>query len=381
MKTVPCLGLLSMLVFCLSFLMPPRSALAQEENSYTGSKSCFMCHSPARKLWDEHGHSKMLRPVMNGQAPQDAKVTPPQGKTWKDLSYLIGGYHVYGQFADAKGYVVTGPGAQWSLEGKVLTPYHADMAPGTMKYGDCIKCHVVGYRTTGAYEGGVQNSLEGIPGAWYENGVGCESCHGMGKLHMLLKDKAGVKKAGGDLKIEMKEASAHCGNCHKRNDDNSLNVVAKDLVESRQQYTELMLGRHGKFKLTCTTCHNPHTSYTNSSGFAKKCLDCHTGKFAKPVKLAPMKDFPCETCHMPLADRGAFDTMVKDYHKGDTHSHIFGITLDPAYTLDGGNGKANVDKDGNVRMTVEMVCFSCHKAGKSHDMNRETMLEMAKKVH
>lgn len=374
------IGIFSAFVLTFITLSLPEAPRAQEENKYVGSKGCGICHSAERKTCDEHGHSKMLRTVENGQAPKGAEVTPPEGKNWNDLSYLIGGANVYAQFVDAKGYVVTGPKAQWSLEGKTLTPFKTDSEPGTLKY-DCITCHVVGWRESGAYEGGVQNSLEGIPGAWFENGVGCEACHGMGQKHVVLKDMANLKKAKGDLKITVDKSLDTCGKCHKRTDDNTLIMAAKDLVESRQQYTEMKLNNKGKFKFTCIMCHNPHVTSSGASGFVKKCEDCHTGKFAKPVKLAAMKGLACTDCHMPFADRGAYDSIVKGYHKGDTRSHIFGISTDPAYTLDSGNGKAALNADGFVRLTVDMVCFSCHKAGKSHDMSRETMLEMAKKVH
>ena len=39
-----------------------------------------------------------------------------------------------------------------------------------------------------------------------------------------------------------------------------------------------------------------------ADGFARKCESCHTGKFAKPVKIAPMQNLPCIACHMPYAD-------------------------------------------------------------------------------
>jgi len=356
------------------------SVRAQDENEYVGSKGCGMCHSAVRKTWDVHGHSKMLRPVLNGQVPQGAEVTPPEGKTWADIPYLIGGHNVYARFLDSKGYVVTGPKAQWSLVGKTHTSFKTDSAPGTFKY-DCIKCHTVGWRESGAYDGGVANSLEGIPGAWFENGVGCEACHGMGHQHVILKDKANLKKAKGDLKIKVDKSLDGCGTCHKRTDDNSLLLVGKDLVESRQQYTEFKLNRKGKFKFTCVMCHDTHVTSADEGGFVKKCTDCHTGKFAKPVKIAAMENLACIDCHMPFADRGAFDSMEKGYRRGDMRSHVFGITSDPAYVLDGGNGKAAINTDGFVRLTVEMTCGQCHLSGKNHDMTRDTMLAMAKKIH
>jgi hypothetical protein len=368
------------LVVSVCMVQPARSYGAEEENSYLGSsnKGCGACHSAVRKSWTAHGHSKMLRPVVDGEAPQGVELTLPAGKTWKDISYLVGGFSVYARFIDSKGYVVTGPKAQWSMVGKTLTPFMPDAAPGTVKY-DCVKCHVVGWRETGPYTGGVTNALEGIPGVWYENSVGCEACHGPGHLHAGIQDKAAAKKLTGSEGLVVDTSAELCGKCHKRTENNTLRMAAKDLVQSQQQYTELELGRKGKqLKMTCVSCHNPHASSSSEAGFSKKCVDCHPGV---TVKLAAMKNRACVDCHMPYADTGAYDSMVKSYHRGDMRSHIFGISVDPAYAIDSGKGTANVGSDGYVRLTVDMVCASCHKAGISHDMSRDTMIEMAKKVH
>jgi hypothetical protein len=94
-----------------------------------------------------------------------------------------------------------------------------------------------------------------------------------------------------------------------------------------------------------------------------------------------MQGLACTDCHMPLASRGAYDTMKENYHHGDTVSHIFGISVDPEYTLDDGSGMATVTEDGLVRMTVEMTCYRCHQSGEVHEMTREQLLDMAEKVH
>lgn len=363
-------------------LYSPVRAIGHEENTYVGSKNCGMCHPDEKKSWDTHSHGKMLRSVRNGLPPEGVDVQPPDGTRWSDFSWLVGGNRNYARFIDMKGYVVTGRTAQWSMSGKTLTAFKSGSLPGTLKY-NCITCHVVGWKKSGTYDGGVTNELEGIPGVWFENGVGCEACHGMGANHMSLKNKAEAAKAGGDLDISTDKSPEACGTCHKRPVDKSLSVVAKDLVESRQQYTEMSLNKKGKFKFTCVMCHDPHASVASVGGLVKKCEDCHTGKFAKPVKIAAMANagVTCIDCHMPYADRGAFDTMMLEYHRGDTRSHIFGISTDPSYTLDDGSGRASLTGDGFVRLTVEMTCYSCHKAGKSTAKTREQLLEMTKKIH
>jgi hypothetical protein len=367
-------------IFTIAFglMFFPNMGLSQDSNEYMGSKNCGMCHPSEGKAWMNHGHSKMLRQIVNGQIPDNAKVKPPEGKTWNDISYLVGGFYYYARFIDSKGFVVTGLKAQWSMTGNALTPFMAQTPPGTLKY-DCIKCHVTGWKESGAYAKGVQNSLEGIPGVWYENGVGCETCHGMGKEHFELKNKSDVKKANGDLKIKIDKSIETCGVCHKR-ESGKISVAAKDLVESRQQYSEMQFNRKGKSKMTCGFCHNSHTSTLTKGGIVKSCKDCHT---KVELKIQPMASagVQCLDCHMPFAARGAYDSMIKEYHRGDTRTHIFGISVDPKYVLDDGSGHVSLNDKGLARLTVEMTCFSCHKAGKSPDFTREKLLANAVRVH
>ena len=245
------LALLSVCVLCLVFTA--ESGFCQERDKYTNSnpKGCNLCHKPEAKLWLNHGHSKMLRPVVNGKAPKGTKAKPPMGMKWDDISYFVGGFKNYARFVDSKGYVVTGEGAHWSLDGKTHTAFMPDVAKGTLKYDECIKCHAVGFKSSGSYIKGVKNDLEGIGGVWFESGVGCEACHGPGHEHAALgpkKMKAMKEKdKKADLKIHVNKKSELCGHCHKRNSDDKINVVSATLVESRQQYSEMKYNKHTKF--------------------------------------------------------------------------------------------------------------------------------------
>ena len=375
-----------MVIVSMSTVNIPRTGWSQENQGYVSSnpKGCNLCHKPEAKLWLDHGHSKMLRPVVDGKAPKGVKVKLPEGITWADISYLIGGDKHYANFADVKGYLVTGEKAMWSIDGKTHTAFESGKACGTVKY-DCIRCHVVGWTASGSYDKGVNNELEGIPGKWFENSVGCEACHGPGHEHAAMgpeemKDlKKKNKKA--DLKIIMSRKSEICGACHKINEDDKVTVVTDDLIRNEQQYSEMKFNKHAKFNVTCVACHNPHASSESEDGLNRKCLDCHMGKFAKPVKIAAMQGLSCEDCHMPYAVRGGYDTMVKGYHKGDTRSHIFGITNDPDYKLDDGTRHVTLNADGYARLTVEMTCYACHQSGKASEFTRAQLLDRMKDVH
>ncbi|MFA6471208.1 MAG: multiheme c-type cytochrome [Candidatus Latescibacterota bacterium] len=367
-----------LLAFGFSVMTVDQQAFCQNDNGYIGSKTCGMCHPGESKAWVNHSHAKMLRQIVKGAAPDNAAVQPPEGKSWNDLSYIVGGACYYARFIDAKGYVITGPKAQWSMVGKTLTPFKPQTPSGSMKY-DCIKCHVTGFKESGTYKNGVQNALEGIPGAWYENGICCETCHGMGKEHFALKNKGDVKKAIGDLKIKIDKSMEACGVCHKRV-PGKISVVAKDLVESRQQYTEMQLNRKGKSKMACISCHSPHISALTKDGMVTNCESCHS-KVELKIRSMAGAGVTCLDCHMPFAARGAYDSMVKSYHRGDTRSHILGISVDPAYVLDDGAGHASLNDKGLARLTVEMTCFSCHKAGKAPDLSRAKLLSAAAHMH
>lgn len=394
MKITRSVCIIVMILLTVSGFGSPRTVLCQENRGYTSIKGCLHCHplkSKRKKAkekniekWKNHGHAKMLRPVVDGKAPKGIKVKLPDGMNWSDVSYLIGGDKHYANFADSKGYVVTGDKAIWSIEGKTLTPFEPDKASGTRSY-DCIKCHVVGWTATDSYEKGVNNELEGIPGKWFESSVGCEACHGPGLEHSALgaKEMEDMKKKDkkADLKIIMSRKSEVCGQCHKINEDDKVTVVADDLIRNEQQYSEMKYNKHAKFKVTCVACHNPHASSTSKEGFNRKCLDCHKGKFAMPVEIAAMKGLSCEDCHMPYAVRGGYDSMVKGYHKGDTRAHIFGITSDPNYKLDDGTGHIALNADGHARLTVEMTCYACHQSGEASEKDRTELLAMAKKIH
>ncbi len=226
---------------------------------------------------------------------------------------------------------------------------------------------------------------------WVENGqdagIGCEACHGPGQEHIAIgpSDLKKVAEEEGDLKILGKadnKKSEFCMKCHQKNDDTSVDMTSDFVIANMQQYSELQYSKKAKFNMTCTMCHDPHITSEGQEGIRKnrKCLDCHKGKFAVEIKIKAMADLSCEDCHMPFAVSRGQAEEINGYFKGDVRSHVFGITPDADYVLNNG-GKATVNDEELIRLTVETTCYACHRTGEASDYSREKLLSAAGKIH
>ena len=155
---------------------------------YIGSSTCAGCHQDTYDVFINSGHAWILNPVVDGQAPDypftDVPASP-EGYTWDDILYVIGGYNWKARFVDQEGYIITNPPGetgdaeylnQYNLANPLLgkeagwVTYHS--GEEQVPY-DCGTCDTTGYS-----ERGSQDELPGLVGAWAEPGVQCEACHG-----------------------------------------------------------------------------------------------------------------------------------------------------------------------------------------------------------
>jgi len=78
---------------------------------YVTSKVCASCHSDISDAVNMSGHAYKLNPVVNGQPPEypfTEVLNPPEGYTWDDITYVIGGFNWKARFIDKNGYIITG---------------------------------------------------------------------------------------------------------------------------------------------------------------------------------------------------------------------------------------------------------------------------------
>lgn len=367
--------------------------------SYIGSAACTACHPEIAALHAVHGHAHKLTklddttgPTFPAAADRAGVPNPPAGKTWGDITYVIGGYHRKARFLDSLGYVMTdgvdGVNTQWNLDfpptGTVAgwTAYHADQVDPKPYSYSCFICH-----TTGPSEDGHQDSLEGIVGTFAEPGIQCEACHGPGSNHVDIPPDVS--------KIYINEDSSECGACHSRGDDMDVIPASGGYIRHHEQYQELLASPHKD--LRCVVCHDPHTSvtYDEENAIINTCEDCHPNEnmARHSGKVFVRGDYVevlyCTSCHMPYAAKSAAaagQAVVGTLGRmGDIRSHIFWINTDPVdfNSMFSADGSAVLkDADGNAAVTVDFVCLRCHNGvGNAFELSVAAASSIATEMH
>ena len=362
---------------------------ASLEHEFIGSETCRECHADPElsesgfNIWEEslkEAHFLALSrpdPRFPEGTNDDPVVLPPDGSTWNDYAYVIGGYGWKTTFVRNDGTQVTGEtNAQYNLETGEWTAYH----PGEdLKFDvECFQCHVTGVSTDGSWNGVAEDSL----GTFKEIGVRCEGCHGPSSLH--------ATRAFTTFEGETDVLLDRCGDCHNNGGREAPIPVVDGFVANHTQYQEMLASRHGSISFfTCTTCHEPHVSlqYADVIGktfngkqispFRNECVDCHPNRAANhPTPIE------CVDCHMPAASKSAVGIEYPNGGlRGDISSHIWRINTDPVsreamYTPDGEFLKP--DASGWLSVSLDFACLGCHTDA---DETLTWASESAKRMH
>lgn len=320
---------------------------------YVGWKTCASCHKAQADLFVKSGHLYKLSKVEGGKPPEYpfTKIPePPQGYTWNDITYVIGGYGWKARFIDKQGYIITGPDAKYQNQYNLSNPALGKAAgwagynPGVknLKY-DCGTCHTTGYKSTGNQDG-----MPGMVGTWAEPGITCERCHGPGSNH--VKNPYGTA-----LKVD--RSSELCGSCHSRGAVEAIDAQA-GFIQHHEQYEEIFQSKQRA--INCTGCHDPHKGVfqgrnTKTATTRVECQSCHFEKVRFQKSEVMKQTVKCIECHMPKIVKSAWGDP-KEF-AADVRVHFFAI--DPYATSQfTPDGKAAVSQS-----TLDFACKSCHRTG------------------
>lgn len=349
--------------------------------AYIGASACSACHAGLADVASRHGHAHALSRVLGAAPTFPAEATragvpdPPPGRTWNDISYVIGGYLHRARFVGADGFVLTdgtaGAPTQWNLEFAAtgtpagFVPFEPDRtAPLPLDFATFRRV-TTGPQPQDPARPLFQDGRPGIRGTWVEPGVQCEACHGPGSAHA-------ADPGARDLFVDPTPAT--CAGCHLAGDDPAAILAADGYIRGDTQYAELRAsGGHADFH--CTFCHDPHAStvYDRSRGIRNACTACHAGmtmaghRGAVFVRGDYVEPVGCESCHMPFAGRSgaaAGPAVVGTGGRmGDVRSHIFRIDTRPVaypalFSADG--RRVRTDAAGRAAVTLDFVCLRCH---------------------
>lgn len=334
---------------------PAGAGLSSAE--YVGSEICAGCHTEIAAAHSQSGHAYALSKVVDGQTPEfpfSNLTDPPQGYSWTDISYVLGGYGWQAIFVNQAGYIITDePGKsgnteylnQFNLKNEALDKnagFVSFMAGQAELKNDCVACHTTGYSANGS-----QDELAGIVGTWKEDGVQCERCHGAGSLHISSPQA---------VQMPIDRSAQFCGECHQANDSGQITVKGQ-FINHAQQYAELSKGKH--LVLDCTACHDSHSGVVQLEQAdlptsKLECANCHY-KAKNYQKVALHKNFDCTQCHMaPMVQNGWGDA---EKFTADMPTHLFAIN--PLQT-------GQFSEDGTTtlaQISVDYACKHCHGGG------------------
>lgn len=313
----------------------PVQVVSSGKNEFLGNEACRGCHPNEFKIHDESRHNHTLRPFTKTAMGDEA---PPTGSIPNTTYQMvtIGDRYAFGSangdvkmldlvFGSGKsGLAFTTVVQNTALaEARIsyfpsgkkwyITPGQEQLSEDTLgnvsqgtSARQCVGCHTITVP---------EHSL--LPERKFM-GVGCEACHGAGGQHVEAmrqgkKENLFMAKL---IKEDGKTIAELCGRCHRTTKD----VTAKNL---KREHTDLFQAygleqsrcyKEGQNKLSCTSCHDPHTSIaTDEKSYNQVCLQCHApANVPVTTRLLQIRPCPvnasdkCVSCHMPKRSEPVF---------------------------------------------------------------------------
>lgn len=298
----------------------PTPTFAQDdEREYEGLRACSECHSNIARTHADTTHSRTLQDVgrdkdlILANFEDTANIpqiifpdsTEPRRLTPDDIAYTLGA----GNYVQRYLYEVGRNDLQllpieWNTITDTWQPFLLDEAGDWLgdayDFGaNCAYCHTSGFDTERL--------------RWEDDGVQCESCHGLGSLHVEEADGAGRNPSDREL-TRIKEAiqfgtdAQVCGQCHSQGEspenhpfpinytagntlisEETFSLIAGDdsaywwgtnnAKRTNMQYNEWAISGHAEANVTCATCHYPHSEAEQPHLLTQApyslCASCH----------------------------------------------------------------------------------------------------------
>ncbi|MGD8353137.1 MAG: multiheme c-type cytochrome [Pseudomonadota bacterium] len=290
------------------------------ERDYTGSRTCERCHTSIFNQWKKTPHARTLQSPRETPEAMEARFTGNESFGPDDVEIVIGVHWTQRYAIYRQGELKIAPEA-WSLEkSSWARPFWREQP-----WRDyCAGCHLTGY--------------DPYKGAYVEQGVGCEMCHGPGGGHVRSGNGEDIVNPA---RLEGTLASSICASCHTNGHDRTGQfrypvgfVPGENLgryfrgllpqtgqgpdsykddgtLEDRLRSLEFWQQQFFKpARILCRQCRNLYAlpagaelEKTADLTLAQYCRSCHKEHASDPDhSLMVGKDVNCLSCHEPLED-------------------------------------------------------------------------------
>ncbi len=378
--------------------------------TYVGSTTCQKCHEEIYTSYLTTGHAWILNRVQEGQAPAHPftdEVEPPEGYTWDDILFVVGGYGWKARFVDQQGYLITGAAsaaaADATADAAATEPVTATVAATATVEATATVATTATAETTATVEAApaaeepaaeepaaaeesipTQYNLENddldLGDEWVPYHAGeaplpytCGSCHTTGYvpegnqeglpglIGTWAEDGVGCEACHGpgsshannpyQIGMVVRRDRQQCEACHLPGTTEPI-PTENGFIQHHDSYLEPFEGK--KQIMDCVDCHNPHTTTIHAergASPANLCAECHF----QPAQYAKIDNFrhaACIDCHMPQMIQVA--VANPEEFTGDFRTHLMAINPQAPRSLD------NEGFFDAAYLGLDFSCRGCH---------------------